>query len=590
MTGKRVDADEAVANLRAAGLEPSEPYPGKITARWMCRCVTCGYEFATRLNNVRHSGGGCGRCGKKRGGRKRRIKSDEVSEQMRAAGLEPLEPYPGLVSSPWKCRCLTCGDECAPRLSAVRRGGGCRSCARKGVADKLRTPEHEAIAAMVAGGYQPLEPYPGTTSKAWRCRCATCGREEALTLSRVRFGKRCLFCAGLRTDPWEAAAVMRAAGVEPLEPYPGLANSPWRCQCLKCGAESRPSLTTARTGAKGVCRRCGIERRRAAKFIPESVARQDMLDAGLEPLEQYKHSNVGWRCRCRTCGTEVAPSLASVRRGGGCRKCGQKTTGDKLRTPEGEAIAAMVARGYTPLEPYPGTNLKPWRCQCATCGRESRPTLGGVRSGAGCGWCAGHRSDPDEVVAVMRGLGAEPLEPYRSANLPWRCRCNKCGNEITPTYANARKYSPCRYCAPFGFSRKDPATVYLLRHDRHQALKIGVASEASKYDRIADHARHGWEMVRSWATPSGNHAAAIEQEVLRWWREEIGAPMALTKKEMPQGGWTETVSPLYVGVSASKERIDDLVAKFTEQPVSELPPLDLTYPPVTGELTGSRPG
>lgn len=485
MGGKRIDPDEAVANIRAAGLEPLEPYPGKITARWRCRCLSCGDEFATRLNNVRHSGGGCGRCGLKRGGRKRRIKADDVSEEMRAAGLEPVEPYPGLVSSPWKCRCFRCGDDCAPRLSAVRLGVGCRSCARKTVADKLRTPEDEAVAAMVAHGYQPLESYPGTTSKRWRCRCVTCGHEDTLTLGRVRSGKRCAFCAGLRTDPVKAAAEMRAAGVEPLDPYPGLANSPWRCRCLKCGTEVRPSLTNARTGAKGVCRRCGIERLKAAKLTPESVARQDMLDAGLEPLEPYNNSQVGWRCRCRKCGSEVAPSLTSVRQGGGCRKCGRKTTGDKLRTPENEAIAAMVARGYTPLEPYPGTTLKPWRCQCATCGREVMPTLGGVRAGAGCVWCAGHRSDPDEVVAVMRGLGAEPLEAYRSANLPWRCRCKTCGSEITPTYANARKFTPCRYCAPFGFRYQDPAAVYLLTHSHYQALKIGVASEVSKLSTTA---------------------------------------------------------------------------------------------------------
>lgn len=32
MGARRVDPDEAVANIRAAGLEPLEPYPGKITA------------------------------------------------------------------------------------------------------------------------------------------------------------------------------------------------------------------------------------------------------------------------------------------------------------------------------------------------------------------------------------------------------------------------------------------------------------------------------------------------------------------------------------------------------------------------------
>jgi hypothetical protein len=183
----------------------------------------------------------------------------------------------------------------------------------------------------------------------------------------------------------------------------------------------------------------------------------------------------------------------------------------------------------------------------------------------------------------MRGLGAEPLESYPGAHTPWRCRCNKCGNEITPTYSNARKFSPCRYCAPYSLSYKDPAAVYLISHGRYQALKIGIASEASKYDRIAHHGRHGWKLVGSWATSTGAHAAAVEQEVLRWWREEIGAPIAFSEKEMPQGGWTETASHLHVGLSATKARIEGLVAKFTQQPISELPPLDLTYPPITEE-------
>lgn len=80
--------------------------------------------------------------------------------------------------------------------------------------------------------------------------------------------------------------------------------------------------------------------------------------------------------------------------------------------------------------------------------------------------------------------------------------------------------------------------------------------------------------------PTGAHAAAVEQEILRWWRKEIGAPIALSPNEMPQGGWTETASNLHVGLSATKARIEDLTAEFTQHPPSELPPLDPAYPPV----------
>jgi hypothetical protein len=48
---------------------------------------------------------------------------------------------------------------------------------------------------------------------------------------------------------------------------------------------------------------------------------------------------------------------------------------------------------------------------------------------------------------------------------------------------------------------------------------------------------------------------------------------------MPQGGFTETASELYVGRSATTACIEDLTAAFSEQTTSELPPLDPDYPP-----------
>ncbi len=51
---------------------------------------------------------------------------------MRAAGLEPLDPFPGVVK-PWRCRCTVCGNEVSPRLEAIRNGTGCRFCAEHGI-------------------------------------------------------------------------------------------------------------------------------------------------------------------------------------------------------------------------------------------------------------------------------------------------------------------------------------------------------------------------------------------------------------------------------------------------------------------------
>ena len=51
---------------------------------------------------------------------------------MRAAGLEPLVPYPG-ARKPWPARCLTCGEQGQPQLGSIRQGqSGCRTCSYYG--------------------------------------------------------------------------------------------------------------------------------------------------------------------------------------------------------------------------------------------------------------------------------------------------------------------------------------------------------------------------------------------------------------------------------------------------------------------------
>lgn len=59
-----------------------------------------------------------------------------------------------------------------------------------------------------------------------------------------------------RIDPDTAAAVMRAAGLEPMEPYPG-ANVAWNCRCLKGAHGVAPTFTSVRTGTSSGCRHCG---------------------------------------------------------------------------------------------------------------------------------------------------------------------------------------------------------------------------------------------------------------------------------------------------------------------------------------------
>jgi hypothetical protein len=57
---------------------------------------------------------------------------DSAAATMRAARLEPLEPFDD-ADAPWRCRCLTCNRVVTPRLSSIGAGGGCKYCATKGL-------------------------------------------------------------------------------------------------------------------------------------------------------------------------------------------------------------------------------------------------------------------------------------------------------------------------------------------------------------------------------------------------------------------------------------------------------------------------
>jgi hypothetical protein len=97
--------------------------------------------------------------------------------------------------------------------------------------------------------------------------------------------------------------------------------------------------------------------------------------------------------------------------------------------------------------------------------------------------------------------------------------------------------------------------VYLLVHPTLGAAKVGIAAAAGF--RLKAHAKHGWEAVASVEVP-GPLAIEIEAAVLTWWRVGLGLPPYLSKNEMPQAGWTETVDADAIDIPATIRRIKEL--------------------------------
>jgi len=361
--------------------------------------------------------------------------------------------------------------------------------------------------------------------------CDACGRARG--------------AASRRVPADVAVAEMRAAGVEPIEDYPGV-DVPWRSRCLSAlcpglwegdPADIRPRLSDARAAAISACKYC------ARVAVRPERAEYEMIQRGVQPLEKYERATKGWPCKCLGChADDITPSYANVVLGGqgGCEHCG-----GRKRVPEKQAVTEMLAVGVRPLERYKGVNER-WRSQClaSDCpGPQDRiiyPRLTWVRRGAqACKWCAGVVIDADAARDTMINAGLRPMAAYPGVRERWKCQCMNpdCGAIVHPTLGSVNsRGTGCSECAEYGFKRTQPALVYLLVHDRLQAAKIGICNLGT--GRIQKHQSRGWRTHDTLEFEVGGDAERLEREVIAEWRAQDFRPVR--DGGSTYDGWTET--------------------------------------------------
>ncbi len=241
---RRVTEDNAVEAMLSRGTRPIEPFPGT-QLPWKCRCLTCNEVSAPRYNDVVNKGTGV--CSKTC--RSRKIAAKLIRDGAKAAavmlawGWEPLADYPG-AGKAWPSRCVHCGVLKPKRLAHVQKGrGGCTNCAGRDVTDE------RARKLMVEADLEPLVGYPGSL-RPWLSRCLRCGHVGMPTYAKVRArGHQCWSCrsqriaSALRLNDEEALSSMLEKALEPLAPYPGSTELPWRARCTNCETVLDPGPT-----------------------------------------------------------------------------------------------------------------------------------------------------------------------------------------------------------------------------------------------------------------------------------------------------------------------------------------------------------
>jgi len=357
-----------------------------------------------------------------------------------------------------------------------------------------------------------------------------------------------------RLTDTETVPVMLAAGLTPLEPYPG-SGEPWLCR-HECGREVKPQYSNIQQGGGG-CSVC------TGPDVDPAIVMATMAAAGLKPLTPYPGAHKPWRCR-HECGREVQPWYTSIQQGrGGCLVCAGKKVDPEI------VMATMVAAGLTPLVPYPGNN-EPWLCRHA-CGRDVEPRYTGIQQGqGGCLVCAGKEVDLEIAMSEMLAAGFTPLTQYPGAHKPWRCR-HECGREVRPHYSNIQQNrGGCRFCVPRGYNPSKPGHVYLIELDSHPnfqrgVVKIGIAG--GKSQRLKQWQQQGWTLLDVFHFDDGAIPLAIEDEVLEWFNENLGLEPCLSHDDVGyMGGFTETISvadltKAGVTVADVRKKVKQLVKK-----------------------------
>lgn len=187
----------AVLELRASGVEPVDPYPGRTSIPFKVRCLKPSCEghavpFATYLSSVRALAKkrrvACVHCLKRERANSRR------ADMIRLGRVLPMVEVAD-VRTPTRSWCLRCWNVCdpGPRLDNIRNGGqgGCEHCG-----GKKRHPEEVARQLAREWGYipDPQIPYSNDATK-WPGRCIAHGHRCAPVLNSRKQSGPCETCA-----------------------------------------------------------------------------------------------------------------------------------------------------------------------------------------------------------------------------------------------------------------------------------------------------------------------------------------------------------------------------------------------------------
>jgi len=413
----------------------------------------------------------------------------------------------------------------------------------------MAVPITEAAAKkmFLANSLKPLVPYVDSMTP-WKSQCLICKKVVSPNFNKVRLrGHQCGYCSGTRVDAEDAVTLMKKNGFKALVSYPG-SNKPWKSQCLNCKKITSPTYSNV---AKGIgCKFC------SKRAVDPKDAVAAMKTRGFKTLEPFPGAVAPWRVQCLTCKKKFEVPFHSLSTKNGCKYCAGKVVD------ESDLLIRLKELRLKPMEDYQSAKV-PWKCKCLVCNHIVQPTWNRIKQGRGhCAYCAQRRVDIPLALKFMKSVGLKPLVDFPGGNKPWLCQCLICKAEVTPRWSDLRRgQGGCSNCADYGLNYQKPGYIYLITNSKLQAHKIGIANsyKSKKYDdRMYNHEKQGWLLHKKKTFTTVKQASDIETSILKWLRMDVGLPIALTAKQMPQGGHTETVDASEIDPPTIWAKVEEL--------------------------------
>jgi hypothetical protein len=330
---KRLNPLAAAQFMQSKGYEPQEEFKGT-KFPWLCLHTQCGRLVKLKYERILSGQGGCKECGIKKSALSRKLKEQDVLDEVLKLEYRPIEIYPG-TKNRWKFNCNLCNSIFDTNLESIRKGAKpyCLKCKRKNSGILRRTPLSITTSEFNKVGLSLAEEFPGT-QKPWRCKCQVCGQETSIHIGSVRKRiaknskfpvqgcEECVFKEQGKVRMLSQVEVnkrLKSLDMKPLGIYSGALNT-IQAVCLICGTFNLVSLGKAYS-RKRACKKCSLSRRSDLARKPEAEAVKEMLKFGFKPLVPYKTVNSPWLSLHLICNKQVSPRLSSVRKLSGCSFC-----------------------------------------------------------------------------------------------------------------------------------------------------------------------------------------------------------------------------------------------------------------------------